>query len=143
MSIGACAAVDCTRSVLWCRAYAPANMARLCKYYAGALRWDRAGRVWSGACQLPRGAFLLSLPGNHPPPGMLGGTRGGGETKLYRSPKGVNAPAGSKGTNIVRELTVALAHNQAVGPVHSFARPAPVAMPWLRHTLQAQRLCCL
>ena len=55
---------------------------------------------------------------------MLGGTRGGGETKLHRSPKGVNAPAGSKGTNIVRELTVAVAHNQAARPSHCSARPA-------------------
>ena len=49
--------------------------------------------------------------------------RGGGDTKLQRSPNGVRTPAGSKGTNIVRELTVALAHSQAARSLHSGGRP--------------------
>ncbi len=49
--------------------------------------------------------------------------RGGGETKLEKSPNGVRTPAGSKGTNIVRELTVALAQSQAARSLHSGGRP--------------------
>ena len=57
------------------------------------------------------------------PPGIGGGMRGGGDTKLHRSPNGVRTPAGSKETNIVRELTVALAHSQAARSLHSGGRP--------------------
>jgi len=64
-----------------------------------------------------------SIDSGNAPPGIGGGTRGGGETKLQRSPNGVRTPAGSKGTNIVRELTVALAHSQAARSLHSDGRP--------------------
>ena len=58
------------------------------------------------------------------PPGMRGGVRGGGETKLHRSPKGVRTPAASNGANIVRELTVALAQSHAARLLHCGGSPA-------------------